>query len=212
MNKSSERAQVIEVSPERLDEAAEVLTLSFLDYPLTQYMFEGHGTRYAEQLHASYRLDCMWIIELGWPFLGALNGEKLVAVALVAGLDPVPPDHPLNETEQALNKSFGTQTASRLKGYWEMKLQHKPLHPHLYLEAIGVLPEHRGEGHAGRLLRAVHRISEASSVSIGVALDTQVPANLALYRHFGYEVSAEDWMGPVRTWFMFRPNQVGEGQ
>jgi predicted acetyltransferase len=71
-----------------------------------------------------------------------------------------------------------------------------------------VLAGHRGFGHAGQLLREFHRISEATSGSTGVSLDTQLPGNLAIYRHFGYEITAEAVLGDIPTWMMFRPNEA----
>ena len=204
--------RIIPLTVERLDEAGEVLARSFMDYPLTRYIFVERGELYAKHLQVSFRLDCLWKLELGWPFLGAFSGERLVGVALVVGSEPAPPDHPLYEQEQALNNSFGVQTASRIEGYYDMKIRHRLPQPHLYLEAIGVLPEYRGQGHAGRLLKAVHRLSQADPRSQGVALDTQLQGNLALYQHFGYRVIGDEMFGEVHTWFMHRPDLLKTGE
>lgn len=199
-------SRIINIGEDRLEEATDVLAQAFHDYPLTQYVFEGSAADYRANLRASFRLDCVWKLALGWPFLGALGDAALVAVALVEGTNPTSRQSPLHEAERALLESFGERSASRLRSYAEVKLRHKPRQPHLYLEALGVLPGKRGEGHAGRLLRTVHEISKSSPVSTGVALDTQVETNLPLYRRFGYEVIDEAKIGPVPVWFMFRAN------
>lgn len=204
-------SEIVSLTEEWVDEAGEVLADAFHDYPLTRYLFEGSGARYHVELRSSFRLDCLYRVELGWPFLGALADGKLVGVALVVGLNRSPEDTALHKMESSLLASFEAQTATRLREYGDMKARHKPRRRHMYLESIGVLAGHRGEGHAGRLLRRVHQISETTPRSAGVGLDTQLPGNLPLYQHFGYEVTDETSMGNVPVWFMFRPNQERPG-
>jgi hypothetical protein len=196
------------LSEKWVDAAADVLTDAFIDYPMTRYLFDSRGERYRAELRASFRLDCVFRVALGWPFLGAFSDGRLVGVALGVGLSPLPDDSPLLEMERTLVGSFAGRTASRLAEYSALKSRLGPRSPHLYLESIGVLAGHRGFGHAGQLLREFHRISEATSGSTGVGLDTQLPGNLAIYRHFGYEVTAEAVLGDIPTWMMFRPNEA----
>jgi ribosomal protein S18 acetylase RimI-like enzyme len=199
--------EIATLSEKWVDAAADVLTDAFIDYPMTRYLFDSRGERYRAELRASFRMDCVFRVALGWPFLGALDDGRLVGVALGIGLRPLPDDSPLLEMERTMVESFAGQTASRLAEYSALKQQLSPRSPHLYLESIGVLAGHRGSGHAGRLLRELHRISEATLGSTGVGLDTQLPSNLAIYRHLGYVITAEGALGDIPTWMLFRPNE-----
>lgn len=207
-------ARVLSLGSQHQDAAAQVLAESFRRYPLTRYIFAAYGDDFQQPLAASFRIDCAWRVALGWPFLGVYlpenpdshSDEKLVAVALLAGLSPRPQAHPLSEEEQQLNRSFGQQTRERLQAYLDLKARHAPAQPHYYLEAIGVLPAYRRQGHAGRLLQRAAQISLNDPASQGVALDTQAAENLLLYAHFGYRVYAQEMIGSVQSWFLYCSN------
>jgi hypothetical protein len=202
---------VSEVGAERMDEAAALLAAAFQEYPFTHYLFDGDGPRYMEVMTAAYRMDCTWKLATGDPFLGVLADEKLVAVAMVAGAQPPARDERLEEMAEQLNRSFGAQTYARLSEYDALLETRQPVQPHMYLEDIGVLPGQRGKGLAGLLLRHINSLSEQNPLSTGVGLDTQVPALVDLYRHFGYQVTSEAQIGPHPIWFMFRPNSAPPG-
>lgn len=59
---------------------------------------------------------------------------------------------------------------------------------HAYLDTIGVLPEHRRHGIAGRLLEAGH--AWADGEGLPCALDTETDANIRFYSRRGYRVMA----------------------
>ena len=203
---------LVDVGPERLDEAAALLAAAFEEYPFTRYLFDADSPRYMEVMTAAYRMDCIWKLATGEPFLGIVSGVKLAAVAMVAGAQPPVRDARLEDMADQLNRSFGAQTYARLMEYYALVEARHPAQPHLYLEDIGVLPEQRGKGLAGLLLRHIHKLSEESPLSSGVGLDTQVPALVELYRHFGYQVTSEAQIGPCPIWFMFRPNTAAPGE
>ncbi|MFQ5795461.1 MAG: hypothetical protein ACE5JP_10490 [Candidatus Bipolaricaulia bacterium] len=71
---------------------------------------------------------------------------------------------------------------------------------------MGVHPETQGKGHRRALLNAIHALSEAHPTSIGVALDTENPVNVPLYKHFGYRIVKKTKLDDVDVWCMFRPN------
>lgn len=59
----------------------------------------------------------------------------------------------------------------------------------IYLLVIGVAPQLQGQGHAGKLLRALFAESKRAQVSI--YLETQTESNVRLYEYFGFEVVKE---------------------
>ena len=77
--------------------------------------------------------------------------------------------------------------------------------PHYHLNMIGVRGAAAGRGVGRILLDEVHRRSREDPGSQGVSLTTEDPANVEIYRHLGYRVTAEGEIpGVLRTWGMFR--------
>ena len=76
--------------------------------------------------------------------------------------------------------------------------------PHWFLDVIGVLPEHQGQGIGGSLIQTV--IAKAGNENLPILLVTWQPRNLAFYRKHGFEVVCEGdgpnhgphWWGFVR--------------
>lgn len=60
---------------------------------------------------------------------------------------------------------------------------------YIYLLVIGVAPQYQGQGHAGKLLRAL--IAESERAQVPIYLETQTERNVRLYEHFGFEVVKE---------------------
>ena len=76
---------------------------------------------------------------------------------------------------------------------------------HLYLAAIGVSPDHQGNGHAGTLLRALFNVSAEQNIPI--YLETETEKNVHLYEHYGFEtISERDFSHKgFHIWQMVRP-------
>lgn len=215
--KQPEKARVIGLGLGHVDEAAELLTTVFLDYPLDHYILDGLGPERRAMLASSFKMDCLWKLGMGWPLLGVVENGTLAAVALVIGCQPSQGGMAeyqgspltlarLQEMEDSLDRSFGPQTCARILEYYALRDANKPRQPHLYIESLATLPLHRGKGYGGLLIDFISRLSENDSTSTGVALDTQDPVNLALYQHFGFQVTGQGCMGPVHNWFLFRAN------
>ena len=78
-----------------------------------------------------------------------------------------------------------------------------PQVPHWYLPAIGVEPLGQGKGYGSTLL--AHGLKACDRDHVAASLEATNPANIPLYRRFGYEVCGEIQAGssPVIT-AMFR--------
>lgn len=212
---------VIDIGLDRIDEAAEILTSVFIDYPLDHYIFAGHGSEAYGLLKASFRMDCLWKLGMGWPLAGVLSDNKLAAAMLMEGSrtseggaidyegNSLTADR-LEKMEEQLNRTFGEQTHTRILEYYRLKDAGKPYTPHLYIESLATLPQYRGMGFGGMLLKHADRLSDEDPYSNGVALDTQDPVNLKIYGHMGYHVTGEACLGPVQTWFLFKPKDRTE--
>ena len=199
-------AQVIELSPERLDDAAHVLARAFVHYPLMRYILADRGARYDRALEALFRLSCARRLAHGGALLGAIHGSELVGVAGIgmAG-HPAPPSL---ESADQWTTLIGARAASLFERHGRLVDKHRPRQPHFVLDVLGVLAGRRRQGYGHALLARVHALSAAHPTSQGIYPDTEHPANVSLYAHFGYRVVGCERLGPVSIWCMFRPNGV----
>lgn len=74
--------------------------------------------------------------------------------------------------------------------------QHHPGAPHYFLRAVGVVPEHQGDGIGRALLAPV--LERADQRQVGCYLTTAKYENVALYERFGFAV--QSIYRPTPTW------------
>ncbi len=201
------RTEVIDVPRERLDEAAGVLARAFADYPVIRYIFP-RGAAAAPHVNEAFRFLCAARLANGEPMRGVLRDGRLLAVACIDSPDAKPWPEDLERAFEEFAKRAGDQVLERFERYGELNARHRPKGPHFYLAALGVLPKAQGQGLGRLLLDDLHAMSSSDPVSTGVGLDTETTANVALYRHCGYVVVAEDSLEEVPVWSMFRPDDA----
>jgi ribosomal protein S18 acetylase RimI-like enzyme len=203
--------QVIPVTGERVAEAVEALAPAFLADPLMRYLMPGLSSPADERLREFFRFACHTYLALGWQVLGVAPGQRLVAV-----LGLMPPGRPsfpaaVQEWYDRLKAALGAEGARRMDAFNRLTAERRPAESHFDVTFVGVHPQAQGRGSARLLLESAHAASEAHPTSTGVALDTENPANVAFYEHLGYRVTAQDRVGDVQVWSMFRPNGTGGG-
>jgi len=199
--------QIIDIPGNRLDAAVEVLARAFQTYPLMRYWFADQSAAYYRALQKLFYFSCRVRLDLGYPLLGSVDaGGRLLGVAGLAAPERKSWPAGLTETYERFTAFIGPEAQQRVEQYAQIVDSHPLPQPHYYLSFIGVDPDGRGQGHARRLLDAVHAIAAAHPTSVGVGLHTEYPANVELYAHFGYRVIAQGKLGSVGTWGMFRPN------
>lgn len=185
-----------------------VLGQAFAEDPMARYVLGVSPLPLDESLNALFRFACEVRLLLGWPLLGAWEGDA--ALAGVAGVTmPGPVDWPpaLQQVYADLGAQVGPQAVSRLEAYSQLADTGRPSAPHYQLGMIGVHPEHQGSGHGGRLLQALIEMSEGDPASQGIWLDTEHPRNPGYYRRFGFEPRSQSRLGGVDIWGMYRPNR-----
>ena len=76
--------------------------------------------------------------------------------------------------------------------------------PHWYLWALGVAPEHQGQGIGGDLLSPT--LVQAQEMGLPCYLETETEDNVAFYTKRGFEVAHEEELSEsgFRLWFMTR--------
>ncbi len=87
--------------------------------------------------------------------------------------------------------------------------EHTPPEPHWYLNMLATHPDWQRQGFGGSLMAAVFAI--ADDAGLPCYLETETEANVAYYRHHGFEVRSEwdlrtaDGVDGPHMWGMLRP-------
>jgi ribosomal protein S18 acetylase RimI-like enzyme len=113
---------------------------------------------------------------------------------------------PLQQTYAAWVNTVGEEGVRKDKLYIETSDQHRSSGHHFFVDCIGVLDTHRGNGYAKALLQYCFYLSNANPVSDGVALDTEAAKNVAFYQRLGYELKGESDIEGMQCWHFFKPN------
>lgn len=142
--------------------------------------------------------------------LGLFDGERLVACAL---LEP-----PASRWCGGLGLlaslvrfvpvavRLGARRTVRLNAYLLRTRAVAPRAPHHYLAMIGVAPDQQRRGRGQQLLHEIIARAARVPASHGVALDTENPDNVPLYRRLGFVVTATVELDGARATAMFRPH------
>lgn len=182
-----------------------MLRAAFYDYPVMRFVLQhSTGNDYERHLDALIEFFCAIRFARSFPALGIRTNGELVAAALVNEPTPEPRPLPVLELEQ-LKSVIGEEADERLVQYETQSSIPEPAAPHHLLGMIGVHPAHRGKRYAGVLLKAVEEIAVNDSNSAGVFLNTEDPANVPFYEHFGYQVIGEVDIGNLHSWCLFLP-------
>ena len=199
---------MLRVPPERANEAADVLRDAFHAYPTMRYVIGGTGEEYDRALRTLVRYFVLARFTHGEPVLAIADEEELVAVATVTlpGERITPPS--LSARREEMWRELGAEARERYEAFARATDTFVVERPHLHLNMIGTRRSHAGRGLARRLLEAVHAVSREDPRSCGVTLTTEDPGNVALYRHFGYEVIGRARISDaLETWGLFRPDE-----
>lgn len=198
----------IAIPRDRAAEAAEVLALAFARDPLITYFLPADTPNRHARLRAFFRFFCVLRHVLDWPLLGCEAAGRFVAVACPS--DPIDPPWPeeLERKYRQLGADLGADVVARLETYAGISDPLRPREPNYYLGIIGVHPQAQGQGYGRVLLDAVQALSEEHPTSTGVALDTELAKNVAIYERCGYHVHATAKIDSLDIWCMFRPNRL----
>ena len=82
--------------------------------------------------------------------------------------------------------------------------------PHWYLMAIGVDPDHQGNGHGSALVRAGMRRADRDRKKI--YLETETEQNLSFYQRLGFEVTDEMTIADIGIPFSLMVRHPGAGE
>jgi hypothetical protein len=200
--------------PSRLDDVVAVMFDAFHDYPVMRFVVGADHADYDDRLRRLIEFFVWRRVRQGGPLLGVIDGSDVVAAAaMTLPREPeMPPD--VMARGEAVWAELGDDAKQRYSAYASSAKPLTVASPHHHLNMIGVRHAHMGRGLSRPLLEAVAGLSRADPGSSGVSLTTEVPKNLTLYAHFGYQVIGHARVSPeLETWGLFfrsRPDPSGE--
>jgi ribosomal protein S18 acetylase RimI-like enzyme len=194
------------LTADQQDNATDVLARAFAAYPVTRYVLADSGADYQANVRALFAFAWAARVGTGGFHLGVLRRGTLAGVAGITPPESKPWTEALQARRDELTAIIGAEASARFDRFGECAERYRPLGPHFFLGVIGVEPRFRRAGYGRALLDALHAAAEAHPTATGVYLDTEDPANVALYARFGYRVIAHQRLDNLDIWSMWRPN------
>jgi ribosomal protein S18 acetylase RimI-like enzyme len=198
----------VRLTPESADEIVEVFSDAFFDYPVMRFVLGEASSDYGRRLDLLNRLFVLGRALRNEPLIGIVDHGMLIAAATMSYPEKqadIPPA--FANAREVIWSELGPETRSRHElcaAAWG------PLAidvPHLHLNMIGVRRSLHGTRLGRKLLDEVQEISRQTPGSQGVSLTTELPRNVELYRHMGYEVTGHVQVTEeMETWALFRHN------
>jgi len=196
---------LIRIGKNDIRPAGDVLFRAFQKYPPFKYYYPDERRR----------LPAIQYLNLISVYYGFRFGEIYTTSANMEGVAIWVPSADYNMSYLNLLRAvplhvllkFGISSGSRMAGMGEyLDAAHRRLAPfkHWYLFVLGVAPEHQGQGYSSRLLRPM--LARADAAKLPCYLETNDPADVPIYAHFGFKVLEESTIPgtPVKNWAMLR--------
>jgi GNAT superfamily N-acetyltransferase len=211
---------VLRLGAQDVPEVTRVLCEAFYDYPVMRYVvgdqYEDYERRLRTLVHffvtARVLRDevILGVMDGGAEpedRSGVLGGVNLSATALVSYPGPRGNPEELATLRDGVWNDLGPESRSRYEAFSAACAPFEVEVPHIHLNMIGVTRAAQGSGLGRELIEHVHLLSEENRASHGVTLTTEDPSNVALYKHFGYEVVGHSHVSSgLETWGFFRPD------
>jgi GNAT superfamily N-acetyltransferase len=196
---------LVNVTSSEARPAAEALARAFYDYPLLKYYYPDNLKR--EKIASCFFASAVYMgIRSGGVYATSINMEG-VAVWMLSD------QYPKSMIENLRSIPFSVTYGLFRHGIYKMKAvgDHidsvkKRLAPpkHMFLQTIGVEPEHRGKGFAGKLINPM--LVRLDEEKLPCYLETLDGKNVGLYENFGFRLLDESVVPgtELTSWAMLR--------
>ena len=188
--------EIVQATPDRVPELAELLGTAFADDPIVTWPFPGitdvaRATRLFEILDDEFaRSDMLWEVPRarGVAMWVPPDGFDRYLDAELATRGPV----------SALTDDDG----ERYRAFWDWIETNLPDEPQWFLDHVAVAASERGRGIGSALIR--FGLERADDEDVTTTLETARPENVAIYEHLGFEtyLEADAPDGGPHLWFM----------
>jgi len=173
-----------------VEQAAQVIALSIVDDPLVSFILPSRATRVSTmvkffRLYGEISIKNNRGFGVGEPLQGVAFWQAPSQGDLSISVRSLGKFLPLLFTRYPIG-AFRARPITE-----QIDLLHKKYAdgPHFYLDNLGVLPSARGKGLSSKLIRPFLEMADEQKVI--AYTDTVTLANVALYKHFGFECMEE---------------------
>jgi hypothetical protein len=165
--------EVVVADLERAEILGRALALAYKANPLVEWMFEDDLSQ--------TRLQGLFTSLI---VLGIKKGLVLASNAGDGASIWFPPN-PGSMEQLSVTASTSQWSGGRRDTALAMLAEGRPLEPHYYLDAVGVIPNHRRQGTASALLAPV--LTTCDATGVGAYLENSDPENIGFYGRHGFE-------------------------
>ena len=191
-----------------VDSAAGVISHAFIDDPLCAFMLPFRKTRVSAMFkffraYGEISIKNKRVYGAGQPLQGVAYWKFPDQADLSISFKSLGKFLPLLFTWYPV----GLFRARAILAHIDRMHQKYAHQPHFYLDNIAVLATARGQGLSSKLIRPILELADAQKAI--VYTDTENPANVPLYQHFGFQVMEVAKVGRtgVTVWALRRPVQ-----
>jgi ribosomal protein S18 acetylase RimI-like enzyme len=188
-----------DIRPDEYEEAAILLSRAFIRSPFSAYVAGGTDEKARRNLETGFR---GMIQKKPGQVVVAKDGNQIIGVmrmvewpqcqnSIPRGIGLLPP------------LIFATKVILRVLKFRSIWRAHDPKKPHWHIDPLGVLPERQGQGVGSLLL--TYFCEHIDKLGMPAYHETDLEANVRLYKRFGYEVIEEEPIFSFNNWFMWRP-------
>lgn len=195
---------IFSIKEQDLVEAANILSSSFKDYEVMRYLFNDSGNDYEAHIAEFFLAFYQFGLANNWPCYGVKVSQQWVAVALGCNSSE---QEIIKGSDDALTEFYKTispQARRRIEQYDQQADATHPSKAHFFIDSIGTHPDHQGKGYAKALILKYQELSKSDVHSTGVGLNTESDNNINFYQHLGYQVTAQQKIGSLTSWSLFR--------
>jgi ribosomal protein S18 acetylase RimI-like enzyme len=200
---NSNNISIENIKTDEYEEAAILLSRAFIRTPFSAYVAGGADEKARRNLETGFR---GMIQKKPGQVVVAKDGTQIIGVMRMVEWPQCQNSIPRGlELLPAL--VFATKAIRRLLKFRSIWGEHDPKKPHWHIDPLGVLPERQGQGVGSLLL--TYFCKHIDKLRMPAYLETDVEANVQLYRRFGYEVIEEEQIFSFNNWFMWRaPKEI----
>jgi ribosomal protein S18 acetylase RimI-like enzyme len=202
---SSSNPSVFKLEVNDVPAVIDVLCDSFYNYPVMRFVLGRDRQNYDEDLKILIHFFVIARVLRREILLGIGERNNLHGVALVSFPAQRESPQELMKLRESVWNRLGAEIKSRYDLLTEAWAAFQVNVPHIHLNMIGVRSSLKGKGFGKMLIESVQRISAEDNNSQGVSLTTEDSSNIAIYKHFGYEITGSaDITAEISSWGFFR--------
>jgi GNAT superfamily N-acetyltransferase len=209
-HKAGAGVEVVTITPELKEEATAVLVEAFKTEETTAYHVDMERPSSLRRMAILDGIYLQLYLEAGRPLYAAVRDGRVVGVGVVRDPSLSMPKWRaaalfLPNLPQIL-LLFARRPLRFLRILAAAKHPKGLTKPYFTFEALGVHPDHQGEGAGSALMRKAQALGKENPALSGIYLNTGSEKNRGFYESLGYDTLRIEDLGAVKVYHMFWQN------